>query len=287
MTDAGVEILKKLLFIVFFPITVPVYLMIKLFGWIKDSFVPFVTYDVIPFIDEHIFSKAKEYASYKAEQMQEKEKTEEQVSDLSNAVIKQENDYQPPLFTSEEYRKSRYRESKEQSDILKKCFESNLYNDYYTCGEIFNFWGARYRLLAIDRFEHCLQIRPNATIYHILGDLYEKDHRFQDAQEMYQNEINKMPEYPAGYICVSRCLLKQNKIDEALAFLNEAKSTEYYLNPKPHSSFDTCIDDKYQELTEKKSRGYTFKQRKKICDYIQVGTMSIDEICADYLKKWQ
>lgn len=62
--------MKKLLFILFFPITVPVYLLIKLFGWVKDSFIPFMQYDVIPFVDEHIISKIKEYAKHKAEQMQ-------------------------------------------------------------------------------------------------------------------------------------------------------------------------------------------------------------------------
>lgn len=65
--------MKKLLFILFFPITVPVYLLIKFFGWIKDSFIPFVQYDVVPFVNTHIVSKLRSYAKYKAEQMQEKE----------------------------------------------------------------------------------------------------------------------------------------------------------------------------------------------------------------------
>ena len=65
--------MKKLLFILFFPITVPIYLLIKLFGWVKDSFIPFMQYDVIPFVNEHIISKIKEYAKYKAEQMQKED----------------------------------------------------------------------------------------------------------------------------------------------------------------------------------------------------------------------
>lgn len=193
----------------------------------------------------------------------------------------------PPPFTPEEYKKIRYAESLEQSITLKKCFTSDLYKDYYTCGDIFNFWGARYRLLAIDRFEHCLQIHPNASLYRVLGDLYEKDHRFQDAQAMYQMYLDKMPEYPAGYVFVARCLLKQNKIDEALDFLNDAKSTEYYLNPTAESHFDTCIDDKYREYAEKKAHGYIFKPKKITVEYIEVGSMSIEDICTDYLKKWQ
>ncbi len=65
--------MKKLLFIFFFPITVPVYLLIKLFGWVKDSFIPFMQYDVIPFMNKHIVSKFKNYTKYKSEQIQENE----------------------------------------------------------------------------------------------------------------------------------------------------------------------------------------------------------------------
>ncbi len=65
--------MKKLLFILFFPITVPIYLLIKLFGWVKDSFIPFMQYNVIPFVNEHIVSKIREYAKYKVEQMQKEE----------------------------------------------------------------------------------------------------------------------------------------------------------------------------------------------------------------------
>lgn len=76
--------MKKLLFILFFPITVPVYLLITFFGWVKDSFIPFMKYDVIPFADEHIISKIKEYAKYKAEQMQ-KEATVNSIESQSSA----------------------------------------------------------------------------------------------------------------------------------------------------------------------------------------------------------
>lgn len=333
--------MKKFLFILFFPITVPVYLLIKLFEWIKDTFIPFVQYDVIPFVDKHIVSKIREYIDYKVEQMQEEKCAENRASNSIESGSKIKTDYlqttanencdvadilqeenspvyndntlmseqetipitisvsttvqaysnslvrHPPPFTPEEYKKIRYAESLEQSITLKKCFTSDLYKDYYTCGDIFNFWGARYRLLAIDRFEHCLQIHPNASLYRVLGDLYEKDHRFQDAQAMYQMYLYKMPEYPAGYVFVARCLLKQNKIDEALDFLNDAKSTEYYLNPTAESHFDTCIDDKYREYAKKKAHGYIFKPKKITVEYIEVGNMSIEDICTDYLKKWQ
>lgn len=229
--------MKKLLFFLFFPITVPVYLLIKAFGWLKDSFVPFMQYDVIPFVDEHIISEIKEYIDFKATQMQEKKEAEKQdflVSEykvdekdsakefptktyildeslqkdipavyadhVSNSA--QDDDLitldisvtvqtsadsivgHPPPFTPEEYKKIRYAESKEQSNTLKAYYGSDRYNERYTCGEILNFWGAKYRLLAIDCFEYCLRIQPTANLYRVLGDLYEKDHKFQKAQIM-------------------------------------------------------------------------------------------------------
>ncbi len=61
--------MKKLLFVLFSPITIPIYLAIKLFCFIKDSFIPFVKYDVIPFINNRIIPKFKEYKTYKAEQI--------------------------------------------------------------------------------------------------------------------------------------------------------------------------------------------------------------------------
>ncbi len=50
--------MKTLLFILFFPITVPVWLLYKLipllFNWIVDTFIPFLQYDVFPLIKRFI-----------------------------------------------------------------------------------------------------------------------------------------------------------------------------------------------------------------------------------------
>lgn len=148
-------------------------------------------YDVIPFVDEHIISKIKEYIDFKATQMQEKNETEKQilsanreckvdkkdvpkevphkncvldeplqkditVTDVDDASDSEQNVDSiilnisvtvpsnrvvghPPPFTPEEYKKIRYVESTEQGDVLKTRYGSDLYEDWYTCGEILNF----------------------------------------------------------------------------------------------------------------------------------------------------
>lgn len=51
--------MKKLLFIIFFPITVPLYLLYRFFGWLSDTFIPFVQYDVIPFFSDTLLPAIK------------------------------------------------------------------------------------------------------------------------------------------------------------------------------------------------------------------------------------
>lgn len=47
--------MKKLLFIIFFPITIPLYLIYRFFGWFIDTFIPFLQYDAIPFVQDNVF----------------------------------------------------------------------------------------------------------------------------------------------------------------------------------------------------------------------------------------
>lgn len=46
--------MKKLLFILFFPITIPLYLIYRFFGWFVDTFIPFLQYDAIPFFQDNV-----------------------------------------------------------------------------------------------------------------------------------------------------------------------------------------------------------------------------------------
>lgn len=358
--------MKKLLFILFFPITVPVYLLIKLFGWVKDSFIPFMQYDVIPFVDEHIISKIKEYAKYKAEQMQKnknspkksaetissesdlihlstenstdkshsqkrnKEELEENGCDIDIEVQlqtdgtdfnNQNNDGEQirpellmvadPLYSScdsskivgheapfsdEEYLLLRLHEAKNQCEILKTNYNCNRFDSQYACAHIYEFWGAKYRLLAIHHFENCTQLLPTANkseglsssnptfgVYLSLGQLYEKCRDFSKAIRSYQSDIEYNPKDPASYIKISECYRKSNDLDKAISFLENIKLTEYYINPKPFSNFDKIVDEQLADLYKKKERGYVFRPKRDYFDYCD-DSASIENICGEYLK---
>lgn len=64
--------MKKLLFILFFPITIPLYLIYRFFGWLSDTFIPFVQYDVIPFLSDTLFPAIKKFINYIKEKSAEK-----------------------------------------------------------------------------------------------------------------------------------------------------------------------------------------------------------------------
>lgn len=64
--------MKKLLFILFFPITLPIYLIYRFFEWLIDTFIPFVQYDVIPFFTDTLFPAIKRFINYIKEKSAEK-----------------------------------------------------------------------------------------------------------------------------------------------------------------------------------------------------------------------
>lgn len=65
--------MKKLLFIIFFPITLPIYLIHRFFEWLSDTFIPFVQYNVIPFLSDTLFPAIKKFINYIKEKSAEKE----------------------------------------------------------------------------------------------------------------------------------------------------------------------------------------------------------------------
>lgn len=64
--------MKKLLFILFFPITIPLYLIYRFFGWLSDTFIPFVQYDVIPFLSDTLLPAIKKFINYIKEKSAER-----------------------------------------------------------------------------------------------------------------------------------------------------------------------------------------------------------------------
>ena len=79
---------------------------------------------------------------------------------------------------------------------------------------------------------------------------------------------------------------KQNRLDDAISFLDKAKESLYYINPASHSCFDTVIDNKLQDLYKKRDRGYTFRPKKESFEYYDYSIMTIDEICNSYMQNW-
>ena len=69
--------MKKLLFILFFPITIPLYLIYRFFGWLSDTFIPFVQYDVIPFLSDTLFPAIKKFINYIKEKSAERKEIKE------------------------------------------------------------------------------------------------------------------------------------------------------------------------------------------------------------------
>lgn len=194
-----------------------------------------------------------------------------------------------PPFTPEEYKKLRKTETEQQCKTLKKCYNANDFDSHWSCARIYDFWGAKYRLLAIYHYEKCIELSKDDfstfNLYTALGSLYEKSRDFEKAINAYKKIIEDSPYSPTGYVCVAKCLRKQNKLDEAVKFLENAKTSNYYTNPVPYSCFNTCIDNKLQDLYNKKAKGYIFRPKKDTFEYYDY-SITIDEICNSYMQNW-
>ncbi len=307
--------MKTLLFILFFPITVPVWLLYKLipllFNWLVDTFIPFLQYDVFPaikrYIQQHSAEMEKNAEKLKQEREEEKNniiesnlnthieglegKTEDISCEVSVSVNSSFDDIigHGPPFTAEEYKKLRKTETEQQCQTLKECYNANDFESHWYCARIYSFWGAKYRLLSIYHYEKCFELNENTVFFNSvnasLGSLYEQCHDFEKAISIYKKSIELQPHLPAGYVEVASCLRKQNKLNEAIAFLEKAKSSKFYTSPAPYSCFDTCIDSKLEDLYKKRERGYSFKPKKESFEYYDY-SMTIDEICNSYMQNW-
>ncbi len=323
--------MKTLLFIVFFPITVPAWLLYKFLvwfsEWLGDTFIPFLRYDVFPAIKRYLkeTSAEMEKNAEKLKQEQEKEKQEKnsitQLTPKIKETIITKSPAEPihreslaektieiplevsvsvnssfddiighgPPFTAEEYKKLRRTETEQQCKTLKECYNVNDFDSHWSCARIYDFWGAKYRKLAIYHYERCIELGKDDfstfNLYTALGSLYEKSRDFEKSINAYKKVIEGSPHSPTGYVCVAKCLRKQNKLDEAVKFLENAKASDYYTNPVPHSCFNTCIDSKLQDLYKKKAKGYIFRPKKESFEYYDY-SMTIDEICNSYMQNW-
>ena len=104
------------------------------------------------------------------------------------------------------------------------------------------------------------------TTYEALADKYEKEYEFEKSLKMHEKIINHDPYCPINYRKKVRILIKQNKIDDALLFLNNIKSSKYYCKNEqyfPHDWFMKTIDELIIDCEEKKKKGYVYKPRKR------------------------
>lgn len=261
--------MKKLLFVIFFPITIPAYIYFKickfLFSWIIDTFIPFMKNKAFPFLKSKILYATNKFIQKRAA-----------------------TDHLTP-YTNDEYLKIKRYETIQQIKCLKKYQKLDSFNACYESGKVYEYWGADYRLLAIKSFEECLKYPPTLPIgivYSTLATLYEKNHQFEEAADFFQKDIDSTPYYSSGYNGKARCLVKLGKFDEAIDMLEAVKETEYYKNPIKDPAFARSIDRTIEKCIAKKEHGYIFKPRKKSFDYIDPNNFSLDEICNEYLQKW-
>lgn len=148
--------------------------------------------------------------------------------------------------------------------------EPRTEKEYGIIGKSFFYLGAKYRLKSLEAFL-VKQKKFGLTGMEILyfAQLLEREYFFEEAKKEYLEMIKGNPMFAGYYSFVATILRKQNKLDEALEFLNYAKETKYY---KPYKSeyslsrynddFKVVIDSIFEEITEKKKNGYVYKPRK-------------------------
>lgn len=192
-------------------------------------------------------------------------------------------------LTFEEYRSLREKEALVDCKVLKKYAHRHTVGALRMCGSIYESWGAKYRLLAIDCYERSLGLKFSNEARRSLASLYEKDHQFEKALHLYVSFLEECPESPNSYVDLANCLKKVNKLDHAVQVLHSAQETDYYLYPPDHDyiHFKETIDSCLEDIERKRAKGYVFRGKRKRTDYIAVGSMSLDEICASYVSQWQ
>lgn len=222
---------------------------------------------------------------------------EELQSDISNTMSENKmlstspamEPTQQKKLTFEEYRSLREKEALVDCKVLKKYAHRHTAGALRMCGSIYESWGVKYRLLAIDCYEKSLQLKFDSGTCRSLASLYEKDHQFEKALDLYVLFLEKNPGSPSSYISLANCLKKVNKLDYAIQVLHSAQKTEYYLYPPKHDyvHFKETIDSHLEDIEKKREKGYVFRGKRKNTDYIAVGSMSLDEICISYVSQWQ
>ena len=108
--------------------------------------------------------------------------------------------------------------------------------------------------------------KDESDFYEMLADIYVKEYTFEKALLIYEQLIKYEPDMPILYSKKVDVMIKMNKIDEAIIFLDNTKKTTYYRKYNkysPNSWFIDTIDNLVKNCKIKKEKGYIYKPKNK------------------------
>lgn len=156
---------------------------------------------------------------------------------------------------------------------------------WYCMAIAYQLQGAKFRLEQIKYSRKLLDsgqpLEESAVVYihNLLADAYEGEYMFEEAIEVYNQLLSKHKDYNPARIKIARLLVKQNRIDEAIKYLEKIykklkNNPVYYTDPFSgkkkldaiYKSDLLVLSSHIKEFKEKKERGYVYRPRKRKVD---------------------
>jgi len=156
---------------------------------------------------------------------------------------------------------------------------------WYCMAIAYQLQGAKFRLEQIKYSRKLLDsgqpLEESAVVYihNLLADAYEGEYMFEEAIEVRKQLLSEQEDYTPAHIKIAHLMVKQNKIDDAIKYLEEVYE---HLKKHPYYRFDYLIGKRVlhynyvsdmrtlpihiKELKEKKERGYVYRPRKRKVD---------------------
>lgn len=143
--------------------------------------------------------------------------------------------------------------------------------EFEIIADCYFYLGAKYRLKSLETYL-IKQNKFGLKGMEILNfaQVLEKEYFFEEAKVQYLEMIKGNPMFQGYYTAVSSILRKQNRLDDAIEFLNQAKELEYYVPYRSKYSltgvnedFKNVIDSNLEKLTSMKKRGYVYTPRNR------------------------
>lgn len=123
-------------------------------------------------------------------------------------------------------------------------------------------------------YDQPLEERKNehiSDLYLDLAKVYEKMYIFDKAILNSEIAIELVPYCPLAYRTKVSCLIKDNKIDEAINYLKDVKKSKYYTKSDKYAPdtlwFMNTIDELLNNCKIKKENNYIYKPRRKEINY--------------------